>query len=128
MENPWLGIGPGNYGPAVTAKFGQSAFVNAHNLVLHAAAETGAFGALFLAAFLLWLLRGCWRSWSVNRLPAITLGVGGALVGFLAHSVSENFLDARSDVERTRLVVWGLFAAALSIARQSADVASGDGV
>lgn len=126
LENPWTGVGPGNYGQAVTAKFGASAFTNAHNVVLHTAAETGVLGALSLTGLLLWLLRGSWRSWSSNRLPMIALGVVGALIGFLVHSASENFLDARSDVERTRLVIWGLFAAALSMERWSAGAAPGD--
>lgn len=126
LENPWTGVGPGNYGQAVTAKFGASAFTNAHNVVLHTAAETGVLGALSLAGLLLCLLRGSWWSWSSNRLPMIALGVVGALIGFLVHSASENFLDARSEVERTRLVVWGLFAAALSLERWSAGPAPGD--
>jgi len=33
------------------------------------------------------------------------------------HSLSENFFDARAEVERTRLVVWMILAAVLALER-----------
>lgn len=123
-DHLWLGIGPGNYGSALLASGYVDDFPshyvglrNAHNLFLHTAAETGVIGAGFLVVFLLGAIRGCWNAWRSGHMPVVSLAVLFALEGFLVHSMSENFLDARAYVERTRLVVWFFLAAALALER-----------
>ncbi len=113
LDNPWLGVGPGNhYAPIAGQR-------NAHNLLLHVGAETGVFGALSLLVFAGWALRSCWRAWAKGYAPMVSLGLLFAVAGFLVHSVSENFLDARAEVERTRVIVWMVFAAVLAVERGS---------
>lgn len=113
MENPWLGVGPGNFYAPIA---GQS---NAHNLILHVGAEIGLFGALSLLVFMGWALRSCWRAWVRRCIPTISLGLLFALTGFLVHSISEDFLNARAEVERTRALVWMILAAVLALQRLS---------
>ena len=124
LDHPWMGVGPGNYSQAI-ADSGYANFYlahygglhNAHNLFLHVGAESGVIGALCLTAFLAWSLWTCWRSWSNGHVPIVSLGIMFALLGFLVHSASENFLDARPEVERTRLLVWMILAGALGVQR-----------
>jgi len=131
LTHPWVGVGPGNYAQAIVAggyaENFPSTYVglpNAHNLLLHVSAETGVIGALCLAWFLLWALMACWRTWAGGYLPMVSLGVLFALGGFLVHSQSENFLDARAEVERTRLLVWMLLAAVLALERLPRSIAA----
>lgn len=126
LDNVWLGVGPGNYSHAVSESGYDQDYLkrylglhNAHSLPLHVGAEVGVVGLLCLIAFLGWTLRSCWRAWARGQVPQVSLGLLFALVGFLVHSLSENFLDARAEVERTRLIVWMIFAAALALERLS---------
>jgi O-antigen ligase len=124
-DHPWLGVGPGNYGNALaasgyTAGFPEGYVVglyNAHNLLLHTTVETGVLGGICLLLFLAVAMRGCWRAWAAGYVPMVSLGILFALEGFAAHSLSENFFDARAAVERTRLIVWMFLAAALALDR-----------
>ena len=123
-DHPWLGVGPGNYGQAIAASGYAAGFPsnlvgvnNAHNLLLHAGVEIGVLGALCLLLFLAWALRACWRAWSAGYVPLVSLGLLLALEGFMVHSLSENFFDARAAVERTRLIVWMTLAASLALDR-----------
>jgi O-antigen ligase len=125
-EHPWLGVGPANYGNAVVSG-GYAAQIpsyviglsNAHNLFLHTMAEVGIAGGVCLLLFLGFAVRGCWRAWTTGHVPMVSLGILFALAGFLAHSLTENFFDARVAVERTRLIVWMFLAAALALDRLS---------
>ena len=126
-DNWWIGVGPGNfsramfetnYPAAFLQRYGNQ-FYNAHNLLLHTGAEIGVFGAMFLLAFVAWALRSCWRAWTLRRVQIMSLGLLFALTAFVVHSISEDFLDARAEVERTRLIVWMVFAAVLAVARLS---------
>src|SRR5262245_48441233 len=45
-----------------------------------------------------------------------SLGILLALEGFTAHSLPENFFDARARADRIRLLVWMILAAALALA------------
>lgn len=132
LDHPWLGVGPGNYYQAIVsggyAKDFPSHYAglpNAHNLLLHVAAEAGVIGALGLVLLMAWALRACWRTWRAGYLPMVSLGLMFALGGFLAHSLTENFLDARAEVERTRLVVWMVLAAVLAVERLPRSIAAG---
>ena len=146
LDHPWLGVGPGNYAQAIADSrraeesltiygVGQPIRVgliqgsaeesvtvygvgqNAHNMVLHVAAEVGVIGALAFVGFMLWAVKACWRTWAFGHLPLVSLGFLFVLAGFLVHSLSENYLDARAEVERTRLLVWMVMAAALALER-----------
>lgn len=126
LDHPWLGVGPGNYSQAITDSGYAQFFIanygglhNAHNMYLHVSAESGVIGAGCLIAFLVWALWACWRSWVKGNAEIVSLGIMFALLGFLVHSGSENFLDARAEVERTRLLVWMILAAALALHRLS---------
>lgn len=130
-DHPWLGVGPGNYSQAIAASGYAADFPshyvsrqNAHNLFLHVSVEAGVFGALCLMVFMLWALRACWRTWTSGYTPMLALGMLFALGGFLVHSLSEDFFDARAEVERTRLVVWMILAAVLAIERVPRSVRS----
>ncbi len=124
LDHPWLGVGPGNFAQAI-ADSDHAAFYlahygglhNAHNMYLHVAAEAGVLGALCLSAFLAWSLGACWRSWMRGSAPIVSLGIMFSLLGLVVHSASENFLDARAEVERTRLLVWMVLAAACALQR-----------
>lgn len=121
-ENAWLGVGPGKYAQAMRERYAavlgpSEGILNAHNMPLHVGAEIGVAGVLCLLAFFVWLVRACHAAWSSRHVPAVSLGLSLALLGFLLHSASENFLDARADVERTRLIVWMCLAAALAVAQ-----------
>ena len=124
LDHPWLGVGPGNYAQAIVDSRRAEEFLtvygglhNAHNMVLHVAAEVGVIGALAFVGFMLWAVKACWRTWAFGHLPLVSLGFLFALTGFLVHSFSENFIDARAEVERTRLLVWIVMAAALALER-----------
>ncbi len=123
----WIGVGPGNfsramfettYPAAFLQRYGNQ-FYNAHNLLLHTGAEVGLFGAWFLLAFFAWALRSCWRAWALRRVQLVSAGLLFVLIAFVVHSMSENFLDARAEVDRTRLIVWMVLAAVLAVERLS---------
>jgi O-antigen ligase len=121
-DHPLLGVGPGNYRTALEAGgyadpllHTDAGRFNAHNLFVHTAAETGVIGLAAMLVFLASLVRACWGAWRQNTLPIVAFGVMFAVLAFMAHSFSENFLDARVQVERTRLIVWMVFAAALAV-------------
>ena len=122
-EHPWLGVGPGNYGQALVASGYAADFPyylslnNAHNLLLQASVEAGVIGGLCLLLFLAWALQACWRAWSTGYVPMVSLGILLALAGFMVHSLSENYFNARDAVERTRLIVWMILAASLALDR-----------
>lgn len=123
-DQPWLGVGPGNYYQAILAggyardyPSEYAGLPNAHNMLLHTAAETGVVGAICLAALILWALRSCWRTSQSGDLRMVSLGMLLAVGGFFVHSLSQNFLDARVDVERMRLLVSMMLAAVLALER-----------
>lgn len=127
-DHPWLGVGPANYTTAIleggyAEKFlyqvegRYSGAEQAHNLLIHVAAETGVFGAMFLLALFLWLVRGCWSAFRAGEIPLVSAGLLCALSAFLLRSMSDNFLDGLVSVDRTRVLVWSLFAAALAVSR-----------
>lgn len=123
-DHPWLGVGPGNYYQGIEAGGYAKSFPayyasahNAHNLMLHVTAEIGVTGGLCLAALMMWALRACWRTSQSGYVPTISLGLLLAVAGYLAHSQSQHFLDARVDVERQRLLLSMLLAAILALQR-----------
>lgn len=127
-DHPWLGVGPGNYTVAMLdggyaekllyqVEGRYSGAEQAHNLLIHVAAETGVFGALFLLALFLWLVRGCWRAFRAGEVPLVSAGLLCALLAFLMRSMSDDFLDGLITTDRTRVLVWALFAAALAVCR-----------
>ena len=124
LDHPWLGAGPGRFSQAITESGHADYYIthygglnNAHNLFLQVAAETGMVSALCLLMLTLWAMRACWRVWVRGGTPIVALGVMFAIFGFLVHSVSENVLEARAEVERTRLLVWMVLAAACALHR-----------
>lgn len=123
-DHVWLGVGPGRYSTMMLDGGYAARFLppgggaeQAHNLLLHQGAEIGAIGMLCVAALWLWLLRACWRAWLDGRLPLVTFGLSFALAGFFIRSMSDNFLDNLVTTDRTRVLIWMLFAAALAVER-----------
>jgi putative inorganic carbon (HCO3(-)) transporter len=93
-ENPWLGVGIGNYEP-VYYKYALPNWPlplgHAHNYYLNIAAETGVLG---LAAYLfLWgaALLGVWRA--ARRASGWYWGVALGVLGVLVHLSVHNFFD-----------------------------------
>jgi putative inorganic carbon (HCO3(-)) transporter len=93
-ENPWLGVGIGNYEPVYPSyalPLWPLPLGHAHNYYLNIAAETGVLG---LAAYLfLWgtALLGAWRG--VRRASGWYLGVALGVLGVLVHLSVHNFFD-----------------------------------
>ena len=123
----WLGAGPGGYRTAMldggyAARYlPQKSFwfgaANAHNLMLHVAAETGVTGMLCAALLWLWMFQACWRAWAQGYVPVVAFGLLFALAGFFIRSMSDNFLDGLFTTDRTRVLIWMLFAAGLAMGR-----------
>lgn len=138
-DHPWLGVGPGNYSVAMVDGGYAERFLpryaarrpdavdpstgigteQAHNMVLHVAAETGVAGAVSLLALWAWLLIACWRSLVRAELPLVSLGLFAALAAFLLRSLYDNFLDSLVTMDRMRVLVWLLFGAALALHRRT---------
>jgi O-antigen ligase len=93
-ENPWLGVGIGNYEPVYPGyalPLWPLPLGHAHNYYLNIAAETGVLG---LAAYLiLWLaaLVGAWRA--ARRASGWYWGVALGVLGVLVHLSVHNFFD-----------------------------------
>lgn len=94
-QEPWLGIGPGNYAavyPAVRLPLWEEALGHAHNLYLNTLAESGligltAFVAMWLALVVwVWRRRGSAGDWQT----AASLGVLGAIAHAVVHNVFDN--------------------------------------
>lgn len=136
-DHPLLGVGPGNYNatmidggyagrylphyarrslnpPDPAALIGTE---QAHNLLLHVAAETGIAGALSLLVFWIGLMTGCWRSLARAHLPLLSMALLAALGAFLLRCMYDNFLDVVMANERVRVLAWMLFGAALALQR-----------
>jgi O-antigen ligase len=120
-DHIWLGVGPGNYSDTIVAggywQQGNAGIDQAHNLILQTATEIGVFGAICLVGVWVWLMVACWRAWSSGLIPLAAFGFLFALAGFLIRSMSDNFLDGLASTDRTRVLVWLLFAAALALGR-----------
>ncbi len=94
-QEPWLGIGPGNYAvvyPAVRLPLWEEALGHAHNLYLNTLADSGligltAFVAMWLALVVwVWRRRGSAGDWQT----AASLGVLGAIAHAVVHNVFDN--------------------------------------
>ncbi len=88
MEQPWVGVGLGNYPLVVKPSAGEREPIYAHNLWLDIAVETGVPAALFLMGVFgltLWRLSTKW--WETR--DAFLVGVNGSLLIFLGHSLVE---------------------------------------
>lgn len=129
MDHPWIGVGPGSYPAAMITEGYASAYLpeyprnptgveQAHNMFLQAAAEVGLPGLVCLLAFWGWMVRACWRA-AKTHVPLVAYAVCFALGGFLVRSMSDNLLDGLVSSDRTRVVIWLFFAAALALARLS---------
>lgn len=123
-DHPWLGGGPGTYYNVMTVGgYGERyqaepfGFLQAHNMWLHAAAETGAVGVIAYATWWAWLLLGTFRHWRTDGVSLMSIGLTFALVGFLMRAMTDNFLDGLPTTDRTRLLVWMLWGAALAVQR-----------
>jgi len=137
-DHPWLGVGPGNYSVAMIDGGYAERFLpryasrrrdvpdpaamlgtdQAHNLLLHVGAETGVAGAAAVIALWVWLLTACWRALVHSRLQLVPFALMMALAAFLMRSTYDNFLDNQVTVDRMRVLVWLLFAAALALQRR----------
>jgi len=126
LDHLWLGVGPGNYQTAMLdggyartyLPAGSGGAEQAHNLLLHVGAETGAIGVLCLLALWVWMFKACWRAWARGYRTQVAFGLFFALFGFFARSMSDNFLDGLVTTDRTRVLVWMLFGAALALQRR----------
>jgi O-antigen ligase len=120
QEEPLLGVGPGGYANALAARGLGKHIIgpgSAHNLVLHIAAEVGLVGAALWIALLFTMMKGCWQVF-INGTARV---LGGSLFFMLAVMVVqwtvESFIEGSFFVERHRLLVWSVFAAAVAVKR-----------
>jgi O-antigen ligase len=94
VERPWFGWGLGRR-IELREDIGLSKEYSAHNVVIDMLLQSGVVGlALFLAA-LAATLRLAWRSWVEHpddRLAALALACGAAVVGLLAKGLAESVL------------------------------------
>ncbi len=90
QEHPWLGIGPGSFGPATSYhpyRVPENGYKIVNNEYLELLAETGSLGlALFVIMILILLVRTgqAWRQTKDKYLRALLVGLLAALVGILA--------------------------------------------
>ncbi len=134
LDNMALGVGPGNYpramldgGYAAAHLISGSAGVDqAHNTLLQTGAELGMAGALCLLMYWLWMLDACWRARTLGFVPMLSFGMASVLTGFMIRSMSDNFLDGLGTTDRTRVLVWSLFASVLAIQRLPRWIGQGD--
>ena len=122
-ENPWLGIGGGNWSLAVgRAHLDISRFWfrgHAHSLPLHVWAELGVLGLILVAAFFLVPIGSAFRRYRAISLPWRGVGVGAsaAVLALLAHNFVHYFLRDAADGIPTGLLL-GL---AVAAARRGGD-------
>lgn len=92
LENPWQGVGLGNYSLLVDADLGYRNPVSAHNLYLDLFSESGIF------ALMVWLILLSGSIWQLffrikyaqkKKLALVEIGLLGSLVYFSAHSFFE---------------------------------------
>jgi O-antigen ligase len=127
IEHPWLGVGPGNYPEAMESGYGprhlpwfpdRSGMDQAHNAVLHAAAEIGMIGAALMITFWWWLLAACRQAWRNGPVPLIACTLFVTLAALFLRLMFDSFLDGVSaTADRTRVIAGLLFAAAVAIDR-----------
>jgi O-antigen ligase len=126
-DHVWLGVGPGNYSVAMFDGGYYKKLIfpltagaeQAHNFVLHAAAETGIAGALLLTLMWIWLMRGALIAWLRGPEQVLRLGLLLALIGSFLRLLTDNFLDGLDTTRRTRVLVWMFLAGAVAVARLS---------
>ena len=90
-DHPWLGVGPGNFGAAVSPYRTDSDFadwVHAHNEWVQWLSETGIVGVVCLAAAAAWLLPGLFETRRYRRQSQrLRWAVLVGLAGLGAHSI-----------------------------------------
>ena len=123
-DHPWLGVGPGHYQTViVSGGYGArydpdpSGLRQAHNLLLQVAVETGVVGLAAYSAWWAWMLFATFRHWRNDHVAMVSVGLTFALAGFLIRSMTDNFMDGIPTTDRTRVLVWALWAAALAVQR-----------
>jgi O-antigen ligase len=102
LDHPWLGAGPGSY--ATMAVYYQAPTgVHAHNLVLHAGAEMGIFGAV--AMLMLFVAAIWWAGRAALRGEVTALIVFSVLLFFLVRSEFDYFFSLGWPIARAHLFV-----------------------
>jgi len=119
-ENPWLGVGPGNYMVAMNASGQGAVHLNAHNLLLHVAAETGVIASGLVFAYLMSALHKCRRAWLSGTGGVASAGVCFVLVILMIRWMTDTFIEGSILEQRHRILAWTVFAAALAVEQLSA--------
>lgn len=93
-DNPWLGVGIGNYAavyPAYSVPPWDDALGHAHNIYINFAAETGLVG---LVAYLLFWAAAFLLTWQAVRSTAgLWRGIAIGCLGVFVHLAAHNFFD-----------------------------------
>lgn len=104
-DHPLFGVGPGGFQAAYPRYQAGNALPNAHNMVLHVAAETGLTAAVpFLALWALVL----WQSWRRSDLTpegCVAFAIHGLLIAFFIRGVTDQFLSGVHSSLRTSLLL-----------------------
>jgi len=124
IDHAWLGVGPGNY-PLAMLDGGYHARMlsgvptgaeQAHNLLIHMAAELGFVGGLLMLAVWCSVIHASWRVWRSGVYRALAFGLLLALSGAFIRLMADNFLDGLDTRGRSRIIVWLLLGAGSAMA------------
>jgi O-antigen ligase len=127
IDHPLLGVGPGNYSEAMESGYAasylpwyptlRSGMDQAHNAVLHEAAEIGIAGAGLMVAFWWWLLAACRRAWQRGPVPLIACTLMVTLGALFLRLMFDSLFAGVATADRTRVLGGLLFAAAIAVDR-----------
>ena len=127
IEHPLLGVGPGNYAEVMESGYAarylpwypalRSGMDQAHNAVLHEAAEIGITGAGLMVAFWWWLLAACRRAWQRGPVPLIACTLLVTLGALFLRLMFDSLFEGVATADRTRVLGGLLFAAAIAVDR-----------
>ncbi|MFB3854694.1 MAG: O-antigen ligase family protein [Vicinamibacterales bacterium] len=114
-DNPFLGVGPGNYSEAYPKYSTHRDPTHAYNMVLHVGAELGLVG---LAAFLLMWGRALaltFRAAACTQAGVLAFAVHGLLLAFFVRSLGEQFLANIGPAPRFVLLLGVMFGLAEAV-------------
>lgn len=114
-DHPWLGVGPGNFGPQYLHRYmlpearEKKAHLHAHNNLLAVGSEMGLIGLAAYVVLFFYILRHFWRQARAGDPNARALAALWATLGLQLHGLSEYSFLAFPTVIQTYWFLIGLF-------------------